>query len=181
MAENLRTKTYSNGDIIAGPLSSTAWSSTSLGAYAVFNNSDLNDSIYGVMYNFNTIVDTRGICPTGFHIPEDAEWTTLTDELGGSLTAGGPMKTTGTLSAGTGLWRSPNTGATNSSGFSGLPGGERKPDGSYVFLGYYGRWWSSTSVTSTTAYGRRIYNDRTSVNRDAFDKKNGFYVRCVKD
>ena len=179
--ENLKSVRYNNGDSIPTGLTGSAWGATTEGAYSVFSNNEINRGIYGLMYNFNAIVDPRGLCPIDWHIPSDAEWTTLTDFLGGAATASGPMKTVGTLGAGTGLWRSPNSGATNASGFSALPGGERKPDGSYVFLSYYARFWSNTSSTASSAFGRRLYNDRVSVQRDAFAKSNGFYVRCLKD
>jgi len=125
MAENLQVEHYLNGDIIPAGLSNSAWQSTTGGAAAVYVNVAANKAAYGLLYNWHAVDDARGLCPTGWHEPADGEWTQLTDFLGGTSVAGGAMKTIGTLSAGTGLWLSPNADATNSSGFSGLPGGYR--------------------------------------------------------
>jgi uncharacterized protein (TIGR02145 family) len=118
MSENLRTTNYRNGDPIPTGLDNATWSTTTSGAYAIYNNDNANDAIYGKLYNWYAVADPRHVCPTGWHEPTDGEWTTLTDYLGGAAVAGGKMKTTGLQ-----YWISPNTDATNESGFSGLPGG----------------------------------------------------------
>ncbi len=135
IAENLRVERYRNGDGIPTDLSESAWTATNGGAAAAYLNLPENAAIYGLLYNWFTAVDPRGLCPAGWHVPTDAEWTELTDYLGGENVAGGKMKTTGTLDAGTGLWAAPNFGATYSSGFSGLPGGSRIESGFYLSLG----------------------------------------------
>ncbi len=122
---------------------------------------------YGVLYNWPAAMDlstsssanpsgVQGACPEGWHLPSDAEWTTLTTYLGGEFVAGGKMKETGTTH-----WNDPNSGATNESGFSGRPGGFRSYSGSFIEIGNYGYWWSSTEGTSNTNAWRRYlcYNN----------------------
>ena len=157
MAENLATETYGDGSAIPTGLSNSAWSSTTSGAFAVYADNPANKGTYGLLYNWYAVADPRSICPAGWHVPTDAEWTQLTDHLGGTSVAGGQMKTTGTLGAGTGLWFAPNTDATNSSGFSGLPGGLRFIFGSFTFQGDYGYWWSSSEDSANDAWIRRLY------------------------
>jgi uncharacterized protein (TIGR02145 family) len=129
-----------------------------------------------------TTEGAQGLCPDGWHIATDGEWTTLSDYLGGSSVAGGKMKSTGTIEAGTGLWYNPNTGATNESGFTGLPGGYRNYDnGSFIYLGNYGYFWSSSQVSTTSAWGRNLYYDIDYVNRGINYEEWGFSVRCLKD
>jgi uncharacterized protein (TIGR02145 family) len=132
-----------------------------------------NYQTYGVLYNWPAALKA---CPQGWHLPSDSEWTVLYDHLGGGSVAGGKMKTTGTTH-----WRSPNTGATNSSGFSGLPGGSRSSDGSFGSLGYYGYWWSSTEYSSTSAWSRYLYYYPANAYRYYYYKELGFSVRCVRD
>jgi uncharacterized protein (TIGR02145 family) len=123
----------------------------------------------------------QGACPDGWHLPSDAEWTTLTDYLGGTSVAGGKMKATGTTGAGTGLWNGTNVGATNASGFSGLPGGYRTSIGTFYGIGSTGHWWSSTEGDTNIAWYRSLNDDYSSVGRGRSDKDYGFSVRCVRD
>jgi uncharacterized protein (TIGR02145 family) len=181
MAENLATETYNDGSAIPTGLSNSAWQSTTSGAFAVYADNPANKGAYGLLYNWYAVADPRGICPAGWHVPTDGEWTELTDHLGGEPIAGGPMKTTGTLGAGTGLWNAPNTGATNISGFSGLPGGFRYYNGLFYNLGDYGYWWGATESTTINAWSRILDTDNTFVLRSANDKDYGFSVRCVRD
>jgi uncharacterized protein (TIGR02145 family) len=181
MADNLATETYGDGSAIPTGLSDAAWTSTKSGAYAVYADNPANKGIYGLLYNWYAVVDPRSICPAGWHVPTEEEWTELTDHLGGAGVAGGPMKTTGTLGAGTGLWTAPNTGATNSSGFSGLPGGGRVRIGNYTNLGSKGVWWSDTESSTSVAWLRRLDYDTTGVYRFDDHKEYGFSVRCVRD
>ncbi len=118
----------------------------------------------------------QGICPTGWHLPSDAEWTTLTTYLGGESVAGGKMK-----EAGESHWTSPNTGATNESGFTALPGGYRLYLGSFYFIGLYGYWWSSTEHATSSAWRRDLGYSTSYVYRTINDKENGFSVRCLRD
>jgi uncharacterized protein (TIGR02145 family) len=177
---NLKVSKYRNGDNIPTGLDNSQWSSTSTGAYAIYNNDPVNDGLYGKLYNWYAVNDTRGICPTGWHVPSDAEWTTLTDFLGGTSAAGGKMKSTATQPT-PGGWNSPNTGATNSSGFTGLPGGYRDSGGAFFDLGYVGVWWSSSDAGSSTAWYRNLYYFNASAFRFNFNHRDGYSVRCVRD
>jgi uncharacterized protein (TIGR02145 family) len=175
MAENLRTTTYANGDPIPNVTDNTQWSNLTTGAWSHYNNDSQNENPYGKLYNWFTVADSRNVCPTGWHVPTDAEYTLLIDYLGGQVVAGGKMKSTGTQ-----YWISPNTAATNESGFSGLPGGLRN-FGAFVSIGNYSYWWSSTEGSSTGAYARNLYYSSGDV--DGFDsiKKSGFSIRCLRD
>ncbi|MBM3410522.1 MAG: hypothetical protein FJY18_02690, partial [Bacteroidetes bacterium] len=124
--------------------------------------------------------DSRGLCPTGWHVPSDAEWTTLTTFLGGEPVAGGKMKSTATQPA-AGGWNSPNRGATNSSGFTGLPGGSRGSGGGFYDLGSNGIWWSSSDAGSGVAWIRDLIYDDAYANRFNFNHRYGFSVRCARD
>jgi uncharacterized protein (TIGR02145 family) len=175
MAENLKTTRYRNGDPIRTNLTDAAWSAVSTGAYAVYNNDAANNTTYGKLYNWYAVVDSRNLCPVGWHIPSDAEWTTLENFLGGDGIAGGKMK------AVSNLWQSPNKGATNESGFSGLPGGFRDSIFTYDYVGNYGYWWSSTEGSTASAWFRYLgYGDGISARGNHY-KRNGFSVRCLRD
>ena len=176
---------------LTGNLSNAAWSSTTGGAQADYDNDPTNKATYGKLYNFYAVADPRGLCPTGWHVPSDAEWNELVkfldpgaDTSGGSTQstiAGGMLKATGTLQAGTGLWETPNIDATNSSGFAGLPGGYRFNGGSYNDIGLYGYWWSSTQESTTNAWLRYLGYNNGNVFRLNYDKRDGVSVRCVRD
>lgn len=152
-----------------------------------YNNDETNCSIYGGLYQWDemmqyvTIAGVQGICPTGWHIPEDAEWTTLTTYLGGKSVAGGMMKTTGTIQSGTGLWNSPNTVATNESGFSAVPAGYRSTDGSFDVLGDDGLWWGSTEGSTSYAWYWFVYYSNGNVSSYYDNQYYGFSVRCLRD
>ena len=175
-AENLRTAIYLNGEAIPQNLSNGAWSSTDSGAMALRPTSPLDLTFYGSYYNWFAVDDARGLCPSGWHVPTDEEWTILTDHLGGEPVAGVQMKTTYG-------WNNDGNG-TNSSGFSGLPGGYRDYDGyfslAYVNGGYFGRWWSS-SPSSSRAWNRVLDLYDENVGRSDLDPRLGFSVRCVRD
>ena len=140
-----------------------------------FNNSSSLGKIYGVLYQWEA---AKKACPDGWHLPTDAEWTTLTDYLGGDTIAGGKMKEIGTTH-----WNSPNTGADNSSGFSALPGGDRIDyDGYFDYFGTDGIWWCATELNNNSAYYRCLDFDTAGVYRyEDNNKLFGFSVRCVKD
>ncbi len=178
MAENLKTSKYRNGDLIPTGLSGSQWSTTSTGAYAIYDNNEANNTTYGKLYNWYAVIDSRNLCPAGLHVPSDAEWTTLENYLGGSTVAGGKMKST-SLS----YWQTPNTEATNESGFSGLPGGDRPAGGNniYYLFGYNGLWWSSTVGSITQAYARYLKNTNGNSLRTNTQQRNGFSVRCLMD
>jgi uncharacterized protein (TIGR02145 family) len=191
-ADNLATDQYRNGDAIPTGLDNTTWQNTTTGAYAIYNDDPANDVSYGKLYNWYTTVDTRGLCPTGWHVPTDCEWMYLENSLGMPVSdqeAWGFRGTTegGALKATTN-WNSPNTGATNSSGFSALPGGSRNligpynDVGTYDYIGVSGIWWSSTEDDSNFVWYRILDYDDSKVFRDTSNvKPYGFNVRCVRD
>ena len=179
---NLDVSTYSDGTVIPQVTDQTAWANLTTGAWCYYNNTTANGTTYGKLYNWYAVAgihDTDSntpnkiLAPTGWHVPTDAEWTTLTTTLVSESVAGGAMKATT-------LWNSPNTDATNSSGFTGLPGGCR--DGlSFFFIGERGVWWSSTQYDDTFAWCRRLdYNFGVASRYDDV-KPNGFSVRCLRD
>jgi uncharacterized protein (TIGR02145 family) len=177
---NLKVSKYSNGDNIPTGLSNSAWENTTSGAYAIYNNAPVNDGLYGKLYNHYAVTDGRGLCPTGWHVPSDAEWTTLENQLGGSSVAGGALKSTATQPT-PGGWASPNSGATNSSGFTALPGGFRLNSGDFFHLTDYGYWWSSSVNSGSNVWFRYLYVNFSSFNRSSFNRLNGLSVRCLKD
>jgi len=177
MAENLKTTHYNNGDPIPTGYANPEWAGLSTGAYAVYNDDPQLFEIYGSLYNWHAVDDARDICPEGFHVPSDEEWTILTDYLGGTNIAGGALK-----EAGLDHWLSPNTGATNSSGFTALPGGYRRyTDGSYLNLHYYGYFWTSSLGINDEAWGRKMVSSSSGISRTRHNKLNGYSVRCIGD
>ena len=176
MEKNLDVMTYRNGDVIPQVTDETAWVGLTTGAWCYYNNDPLNGAIYGKLYNWYAVNDPRGLAPQGWHIPTDAEWTTLSNLLGGNAAAGGKMKTTGTT-----RWAAPNTSATNESGFSGLPGGNRYDDGTFGYVGGLGICWSATETNSASAWIRFLSYLNGDLNRFDFLKRNGFSVRCLRD
>ena len=149
--------------------------------------STANYTTYGVLYNWPAAMNSsasssanpsgvQGVCPTGWHLPSDAEWTELTDYLGGESVAGGKLKETGTTH-----WASPNTGATNETGFTALPGGGRDLDGTFGFIGNLGYWWRATEGSTSDAWYRGMVYDDSGVYRNDIDKELGFSVRCLRD
>ena len=180
MKENLKVEHYRNGDAILTGLTDLEWNTTSEGAYSIYQNHAANKDIYGLLYNWFSVDDTRKLCPIGWHEPSDAEWNDLALTLGGRWTAGGRMKTTGDLTSGTGLWESPNTAATNISGFSGLPGGYRSDGGPYNDMGLSGYLWTSNDFSTETWFWVLTHNDDNAFHF-RLNKGYGFSVRCLKD
>jgi uncharacterized protein (TIGR02145 family) len=176
MVQNLKTTKYRNGDQIINITDNSEWSSITTGAYCNYENNANNTNIYGRLYNWNAVNDSRNIAPLGWHVATDADWETLIEFLGGENIAGGKLK-----EAGTTHWGSPNTGATNESGFTALPGGERWTDGSFDDLGNFGYWWTATSNDITKAYFYYPDDDIPNIYRKTGDKISGLSVRCIKD
>lgn len=172
MKKDLTTSYYRNGDKIPEVKDPVKWAKLTTGAWCWYN----NDPRYGKLYNWYAVNDPRGLAPAGWHIPSDAEWTALTTFLGGYTVAGGKMKETGTTH-----WLTPNTDATNSSGFTALPGGTRYYLGDFFDVGGYGYWWSSTESDSQSAYHRLLTYFYGAISRFTDYKTNGFSVRCIKD
>ena len=170
--KNLDVTTYSDGTIIPQVTDPIAWAGLTTGAWCYYDNNSANGVLYGKLYNWYAVNDARGLAPLGWHIPTDAEFTTLSNNLGGNSVAGNAM-----MSTGISLWPFPNTNATNSSGFSGLPGGYRHSNASFNSMGQWAVFWSSDAG----------YNDwQLRANSSTFGKypdvpKFGFSVRLIKD
>jgi uncharacterized protein (TIGR02145 family) len=176
MVENLKTTKYRDGTSIPKVPGGIQWSNLTTGVYCD-NNTVNHSTTYGRLYNWYAVNDSRKIAPTGWHVPTDAEWTTLTTYLGGESVAGGKLK-----EAGITHWQSPNSGATNESGFSALPGGDLYSlNGTLYNLTDYGTWWSSTGYFIASAWTRVMQNVESNVYRGHFEKCNGYSVRCLRD
>jgi uncharacterized protein (TIGR02145 family) len=177
MGENLKVTHFSNGETIPLIVDNGQWSIQTDGAYCWYNNDEVTyGNTYGALYNWFT-VDNRNLCPSGWHIPSDNEWSKLSSYLNGESFAGGKMKETGTIH-----WNSPNTDATNESGFTALPGGYRASNGaSFCNHGDNGTWWSSTEDNANFAFSRHLYYNNSYLSSYSYYKEFGFSVRCVKD
>jgi uncharacterized protein (TIGR02145 family) len=175
MAENLKVSKYSDGTTIPNITDNTQWQNNTTGAWSYFKNDAANNTKYGKLYNWYAVSKTN-VCPTGWHVPTDAEWTVLTDYLGGAHVAGGKMKEVGTTS-----WSSTIWGSTNKSLFTGLPGGYRYDDGDYSSIGLIGRWWSSSEGNATNAWYIDLPNDGGMAYSYKDYKSFGFSVRCLRD
>jgi len=174
MVENLKTTKYNDGSSIPNVTDGEAWGSLTTPGYCWYDNDITNKTPYGALYNWYA-VNTGKLCPTGWHVPSDAEWTTLTTFLGGEGVAGGKLKETGTTH-----WNSPNTGATNETGFTALPGGDRIYNGSLFHdIGELGYWWSATQYMGA-GYIYMYYED-TEFYSYSITQEYGFSVRCLKD
>lgn len=172
---NLNVSYYRNGDIIPQVSDPTAWAGLNTGAWCWYNNNSSNGATYGKLYNWYAVNDPRGLAPTGYHIPTVAEYNTLQIELGG-LTSGGPLK-----EAGTTHWLVPNTGATNSSGWTGLPGGQRNFDSTFQYIQQGGAFWTSSSVDSLNATALQLYYTNDNFVEFPSLQTVGFSIRLVKD
>ncbi len=175
LAENLKTTTLNNGVAIQNVIDAVVWSGLSTPAYRWYDNDINNKNIYGALYNWYT-VNTNNLCPSGWHVPSEADWTTLIDYLGGQYIAGGKLK-----EAGTTHWQSPNEGATNESGFTALPGGTCLEDGVFINIGTSGYWWSSTEDRPGISVGRQLNYYFDAVDFPTFYNQDGLSVRCVKN
>jgi uncharacterized protein (TIGR02145 family) len=176
MTKNLDVDTYRNGDPIQQVTDPTAWAALTTGAWCYYNNSAANGAIYGKLYNWYAVNDPRGLAPEGWHVPTDFEWKTLENCLGGASVAGGAMKETGSTH-----WTPPNTDASNISGFTGLPGGNRSALGGFNTVGNLGFWWSSTEGAATLAWCRRLNSSGGNIDLFNNTKISGLSVRCIRD
>jgi uncharacterized protein (TIGR02145 family) len=176
-SENLSTCKYRNGDPIPHVKDDATWASLTTGAYCYFNNDSVKyAAIYGKIYNWHAVNDSRGLAPAGWHIPTQTEMTTVINTLGGAATAGGKMKTAGTT------YCSTNTSASNTSEFSGLPAGDRRGfNGVFNNIGVFGGFWSSTQFDNSNSWNFRLYcnNAEATIGNDG--KRHGFSVRIIKD
>lgn len=170
MAENLKTTHYKNGDVIPSILDDNEWINIDSGAFSLYNNDSTNGIIYGNIYNGYAFKDPRGICPDGWEIPTNQEWQDLENNMGGQSLAGGPLKAVSSY------WASPNTGATNSSGFTALPSGFRQNTGSFT-------WLNERSILAMVDNGnlaRVINHYSTNIQYLGANDNSGVCVRCIK-
>jgi len=189
MAENLRTTNYANGDPIPNVTDAGQWGGLTTGAWAHFDNDDQYENPYGKLYNWYAVADPRNVCPNGWHVPTESEWSQLELELGlppgevNDIDFIGTAQNVGGKMKATALWDDPNTGATNESGFSGLPGGFRSTGaGTFLNSGDRGFWWSaSENSTQVAAWRRHLYYSNAGIYRVTQDKRAGFSARCVRD
>lgn len=179
MAENLRTTKYSNGDIIETtyPASLDISLEYQPKYQWPYNGNGLFETEYGRLYTWYAINDERGVCPTGWRVPSDADWTVLAGFLGGFTITGAKLK-----EVGTDHWQIPNEGATNESGFTAIPGGYKRNDGDFDAIGIRGRWWSATESSATRAWRFGVdYNSIEFSRSDNYPKLGGYSVRCLKN
>lgn len=172
MTKNLNVDHFANGDPIPQAQSASEWERASLEkrpAWCYYNSDPSSGNLYGKLYNWYCVNDPRGLAPSGWHVPSDAEWTKLTDYLGGEAVAGTKMKAMT-------MWEN-NGHGDNSSRLAGLPGGFRYSDGSFEGIGQVGTWWSSSSEASN----RTLYFNRPRVVRYTYPMSSGFSVRCVRN
>jgi uncharacterized protein (TIGR02145 family) len=178
MKENLRCTKFRNGTSLKDNLDAGTWSTIQAGSYSSYADVAANGTAYGYLYNQYSVLDAGKICPVGWHVPTDADWSELEVSLGGASVAGGKLKSTGILP--NGLWQSPNTGASNSSGFSALPGGQRNPSGEYLEIGQSGYWWC-TGTQNNVKPRSLSSSSAASVSVSAVNRAAGYSIRCVAD
>lgn len=178
MKENLKVKKYNNGDPIltTSPHNLDISSEVSPKYHWAYAGNDNNVATYGRLYTWYAATDNRKICPVGWHVPTDEEWTTLANHLGGVTVAGGKLKESGTSH-----WSTPNTSASNESGFTALPSGDRIYNGAYFDLNNYGNWWSSTLSSSNIGWYIYLGFNSGEMTKHKNSAQDGFSIRCVKD
>ncbi len=177
LTEDLKTTHYNDASKtpITNVTDNSAWGGLTTPAFCWYNNDFTNKANYGALYNWYAASDSR-LCPTGWHVPTDAEWSALITFLGGDSIAGGKLKESGTAH-----WVSPNTGADNSTGFTALPAGSHYTNGLFYLNSKYGWWWSTTGSLASEAWHECLKYNTAAVSRISGSKKLGFSVRCIKD
>jgi len=176
LVENLKTTKYNDGTDIPLVTDDVEWVNLNTPGYCWYDNDAATyKNPYGALYNWYA-VNTGKLCPTGWHVPTDAEWTILTTYLGGTSVAGGKLKELGTTH-----WTTPNTGSTNETGFTALPGGLREVDGLFFYCGNEGFWWNSPEYMVTDALYYTMYFNYNFVYSSNFNKRYGLSVRCLKN
>lgn len=213
MAENLRVARYNNEDDIPGGLSDENWENTTDGAYSIYdhqeenadgiNSSEEMASAYGKLYNWYAVGDARGLCPEGWSVPSDDDWTQLVDYLEDEYDLHNHWGISDIDGVGNALKscrqsNSPLGGACNTSthprwnshethygmddfGFSFLPGGSRIPSGNFFLLGETGYWWSADEHSTNYAWSREVSHDIGNISRYFPDKSNAFSIRCIRN
>ena len=174
-AKNLNTTKYATGDSIPKKASNIQWSGGSGGWCSVNNNAQL-DTIYGKLYNWYAVSSQNNLCPVGWHVPAQHEWNQMVSFLGGDQVAGGKLKSVGTV-----YWQSPNAAATNESGFSALPAGNRNSSGNFQVQGDGAYWWASDINTTNNAWYNNVYYPHGQFYSSGSVFKYGMSVRCIKD
>jgi uncharacterized protein (TIGR02145 family) len=177
MAENLKSTRLNDGTVIPNITNNTSWKNLVTPAYCWYDNDrTAYAGTYGALYNWYAI-ETGKLCPSGWHVPTDEEWSKLIDFLGGDGLAGGQLK-----EAGLTHWNLPNTGATNSSGFTALPGGYSISgvEACFYGLGNHGTWWSSTAISASNAWFRSLTTNFSTIFKDDGKMYYGLSVRCLK-
>lgn len=176
MMENLKTSKFKDGTSIPLVNDDAGWGNLNSAGFCWYDNdSNSYKDTYGALYNWNAI-NSGKLAPEGWHIATDADWTTLTTYLGGDSVAGGKLKETGTNN-----WATPNTGATNVSGFTAIPGGYRHMDGGFFEIGQSANWWSSKNANADNDYFRGVAYNFKFISRNTYNKRFGFSVRCVRN
>lgn len=174
MTKNLNVSRYRNGDPIPQVTNPSQWGTLTTGAWCYYENNTSNGKVYGKLYNWYAVNDPRGLAPTGYHVPTDAEWSLLTDYLGGENMAGAQLKSiTG--------WEDYPTFVNNATGFTALPGGHCLWAQQFGSIGTNGFWWSSTGHDDVDGWIRILFFDQIRIERGYLPKTSGFSVRCVKD
>lgn len=185
MAENLKVTKYRNGNSITTGLSNSQWENTTSGAYTIMPHDSIDGlesdaevlAVYGALYNWHAVDDSRGLCPTGWHVSTDTEWSVLVNLAGGASVAGAKLR-----EMGFDHWVYPNIEATNELCFTALPSGWRTHEGISDFAnGGYAFWWSASSSSSNLAFFRAINTMEINIERSQFYKEAGYSIRCVKD
>ena len=185
MQKNLDVATYSDGTPIPEVTDRAVWATLTTGAWCYYQDNSAFGTIYGKLYNWYAVAGihdndpntpNKKLAPNGWHVASDAERRELSDCLGGQFVAGGKLKEAGTIH-----WESPNTDATNSSGFTGLPGGVRLFNGSFTFNGIWGFWWSASEFDDAKAFSFTLSHERSTLGAAPNDKRFVLSVRCVKD
>jgi uncharacterized protein (TIGR02145 family) len=177
VAENLKVTHFSNGDSLPNVTDDTIWPYLTTGAYCEYDNDVVYITAYGRLYNWYAVNDSRKIAPAGWHVATDADWNVMASALGGTSVAGGKMKATGFDH-----WSSPNTGATNESGFSALPGGSRQMlDGLYNNLGTMALFWTSSEDFKGIAWGWALEYNISEIWGFNWPEMAGYSVRCIRD
>jgi uncharacterized protein (TIGR02145 family) len=175
--ENLRVTHYRNGDPITKVTDTNTWGALTTEAFCWYNNdAAANALIYGALYNWYAVSDPRNICPVGWHVPSDTEWSTLENNIGGIAVAGGKLKEVGTTH-----WSLPNIGATNETGFTALPSGYRYSSGIFDVLTFNGVFWTSTQENLYYSKYRYISYNNAEVTPASLHLRAGCSLRLVKD
>ncbi len=175
MDSNLQITCYRNGDPIQQVDDFHAWRKSTTGAMCLYEGESTYGRNFGYLYNGHAVNDPRGLAPEGWRIPEDADWQVLIDTLGGAKTAGGALKQQGAE-----YWKKPNSGASNSSGFSAVPGGFRSLYGDFRHLGFYSYFWSSSPFKNNCISIRVMGYFDSKVTHTGGAVENGYSVRCIK-